>query len=222
MKRLGLRYVSTDALTIRRRRTATALRLSRRAGRTINGPDHARPVETSRRAAGLRGRALRHRPARAHPGDRARCRRAAAVSLSRRLGAGARAPQGAPLQRLVEALPRIRRAVNKHLATAEPTRAFALSAVIELVACSAIRRRQRELREGERHARRRDLAQVQCRGQWRDGHAEIPRQGRQGGRQGISLPARRERDQGAARHCRAGACFSIAATTGCASSRPAT
>ena len=43
------------------------------------------------------------------------------------------------LQRLVEALPRIRRAVNKHLGAAEPTREFALSAVIELIACSAIR-----------------------------------------------------------------------------------
>ena len=43
------------------------------------------------------------------------------------------------LQRLVEALPRIRRTINKHLATAEPTREFALAAVIELVACSAIR-----------------------------------------------------------------------------------
>src|SRR5205085_6848661 len=43
------------------------------------------------------------------------------------------------LQRLVEALPRIRRAVNKHLAGAEPTREFALAAVIELVSCSAIR-----------------------------------------------------------------------------------
>ena len=43
------------------------------------------------------------------------------------------------LQRLVEALPRIRRAVNKHLGAAEPTREFALSAVIELVSCSAIR-----------------------------------------------------------------------------------
>src|SRR3954454_19531497 len=43
------------------------------------------------------------------------------------------------LARLVEALPRIRRAVNKHLGAAEPTREFALAAVIELVACSAIR-----------------------------------------------------------------------------------
>ncbi len=60
------------------------------------------------------------------------------------------------LRRLVEALPRIRRAVNKHLATAEPTREFALAAVIELVSCSAIRAGQRELREVEPRARRRD------------------------------------------------------------------
>jgi DNA topoisomerase-1 len=33
----------------------------------------------------------------------------------------------------------VRRAINKHLNAAEPTREFALSAVIELVACSAIR-----------------------------------------------------------------------------------
>src|SRR5882672_3535524 len=43
------------------------------------------------------------------------------------------------LQRLVEALPRIRRIVGKHLGAAEPTRAFALSAVIELVSSTAIR-----------------------------------------------------------------------------------
>jgi DNA topoisomerase I len=36
-------------------------------------------------------------------------------------------------------LPRIRRAVNKHLAAGEPTREFALAAVIELISLSAIR-----------------------------------------------------------------------------------
>jgi DNA topoisomerase-1 len=40
---------------------------------------------------------------------------------------------------LVEALPRIRRCVNKHLATGEPTREFVLAAIIQLVARSAIR-----------------------------------------------------------------------------------
>jgi DNA topoisomerase-1 len=43
------------------------------------------------------------------------------------------------LAKLVGALPRIRRAVNKHLAGDAPTREFALSAVIELVARTAIR-----------------------------------------------------------------------------------
>jgi DNA topoisomerase-1 len=40
---------------------------------------------------------------------------------------------------LVEALPRIRRCVSKHLAGSEPTREFVLSAIIHLVARSAIR-----------------------------------------------------------------------------------
>jgi DNA topoisomerase-1 len=43
------------------------------------------------------------------------------------------------LAKLVSALPRIRRAVNKHLAGEEPTREFALAAVIELIARTAIR-----------------------------------------------------------------------------------
>jgi DNA topoisomerase-1 len=40
---------------------------------------------------------------------------------------------------LVEALPRIRRCVSKHLATGEPTREFVLAAIVHLVARSAIR-----------------------------------------------------------------------------------
>jgi len=43
------------------------------------------------------------------------------------------------LAQLVEALPRIRRSVAQHLASQEPTRELALAAVIELVARSAIR-----------------------------------------------------------------------------------
>jgi DNA topoisomerase-1 len=43
------------------------------------------------------------------------------------------------LARLAEALPKIRRSIGHHLAGSEPTRAFTLSAVIELVARSAIR-----------------------------------------------------------------------------------
>jgi DNA topoisomerase-1 len=43
------------------------------------------------------------------------------------------------LARLVAALPKIRRNVNMHLSSDEPTREFALSAVIELIARTAIR-----------------------------------------------------------------------------------
>jgi DNA topoisomerase-1 len=43
------------------------------------------------------------------------------------------------LARLAEALPRIRRAIGRHLGEAEPSRALALAAVIDLVARSAIR-----------------------------------------------------------------------------------
>ena len=43
------------------------------------------------------------------------------------------------LARLVAALPKIRRNVNMHLSGDEPTREFALSAVIELIARTAIR-----------------------------------------------------------------------------------
>jgi DNA topoisomerase-1 len=43
------------------------------------------------------------------------------------------------LIRLIEALPRIRRSVGQRLATGQPSREFALSAVIELVARTAIR-----------------------------------------------------------------------------------
>ena len=43
------------------------------------------------------------------------------------------------LARLVEALPKIRRHVSMHLAGDAPTREFALSAVIELIARTAIR-----------------------------------------------------------------------------------
>ena len=43
------------------------------------------------------------------------------------------------LAKLVDALPRIRRAVARHLSGSEPTKEFALSAVIELIARTAIR-----------------------------------------------------------------------------------
>ncbi|RAI45084.1 DNA topoisomerase IB [Rhodoplanes roseus] len=43
------------------------------------------------------------------------------------------------LLRLVQRLPVVRRAVTRHLAAEQPTRAFALACAIELIACTAIR-----------------------------------------------------------------------------------
>src|SRR2546423_6678850 len=139
MTRLGLRYVSTDELTIRRKRVGNKFTFVSPGGRTIRdgmtrarlkrlavppayeevlyAPDPRAHIQAIGRDAAGR---LQYRY---HPDwEKVRERRKA-----RRL------------QRLVEALPRIRRAMNKHLGAAEPTREFALAAVIELVACSAIR-----------------------------------------------------------------------------------
>jgi len=139
MRRLGLRYISTDALTIRRRKNGDGYTFVSARGRTIKDqitrarlkrlavpPAYEEVLYATDPRAHIQaiGRDAAGRlQYRYHPDwEKVRERRKA-----RRL------------QRLVEALPRIRRAVNKHLAAAEPTREFALSAVIELVACSAIR-----------------------------------------------------------------------------------
>jgi DNA topoisomerase-1 len=139
LRRLGLRYVSTDTLTIRRQRKGDGYRFISARGRTIRdeitrarlkrlavppayedvlyaADPRAHIQAIGRDAAGR----LQYRY---HPEwEKVRERRKAKR-----------------LQRLVEALPRIRRAVNKHLGLAEPMREFALAAVIELVSCSAIR-----------------------------------------------------------------------------------
>jgi DNA topoisomerase-1 len=139
MSRLGLRYVSTDELTIRRKRVGDKFTFVSASGRPIRdeltrarlkrlavppayddvlyaADPRAHIQAIGRDAAGR----LQYRY---HPDwEKVRERRKAKR-----------------LQRLVEAMPRVRRAVNKHLGSAEPTREFALAAVIELVACSAIR-----------------------------------------------------------------------------------
>ena len=97
------------------------------------------------------------------------------------------------LRRLVEALPRIRRAVNKHLGDAEPTREFALAAVIELVACSAIRAGSESYVKSNRTRGAATLLKSNIAVSGASDHAEIPRQGRQGHRQGVPLSARRAR-----------------------------
>jgi DNA topoisomerase-1 len=139
MKRLGLRYISTDELTIRRKRVGDSFTFLSARGRTIRDeltrarlkrlavpPAYEEVLYAADPRAHIQaiGRDAAGRlQYRYHPDwEKVRERRKAKR-----------------LQRLVEAMPRIRRAVNKHLNAAEPTREFALSAVIELIACSAIR-----------------------------------------------------------------------------------
>jgi DNA topoisomerase-1 len=139
MKRLGLRYVATDELTIRRKRIGDKFTFVSARGRTIRAePTRARLKRLAVPPA--YEEVLYAADPRAH------------IQAIGRDAAGRLQYRYHPeweqvreqrkarhLRRLVEALPRIRRAVNKHLAAAEPTREFALAAVIELVSCSAIR-----------------------------------------------------------------------------------
>jgi DNA topoisomerase I len=138
-KRLGLRLVTTEALTIRRRRCGQGFAYYTADGRLIRDRSVVRRLSslavppayvevlyaedpsahlqaTGRDAAGR----LQYRY---HP-EWEKVREARKAHR---------------LARLVDALPRIRRSVAQHLAAAEATREFALAAVIELVARSAIR-----------------------------------------------------------------------------------
>ena len=198
MRRLGLIYVSTDVLTIRRQRKGDGWTFISQDGRTIRDEIARARLKTPRGAAGLRGRALRRRSARAHPGNRSRCGRAPAIPLSSGLGKGARTSQGeapAAAGRSAAAHPPRGEQASRHRRADARVRALGCHRAHLL---QRDPRGRRELREGERHARRRDAAQVERCGEWRDHRAEIPRQGRQDRRQGVSLPARRGRDQCAA------------------------
>ena len=139
MKKLGLRYVSTEELTIRRRRNGDGYTFLSANGRPIR--DEMTRVRLKRLAVPPAYEdVLYAEDPRAH------------IQAIGRDAAGRLQYRYHPeweqvreqrkarrLRRLVEALPRIRRAVNKHLGAAEPTREFALAAVIELISCSAIR-----------------------------------------------------------------------------------
>jgi DNA topoisomerase I len=139
MKRLGLVYVSTDALTIRRRRNGEGYTFRDAKGETIR--DEITRARLKKLAVPPAYEdVLYAEDPRAHIQA---IGRDAAGRLQYRYHADwekvREQKKARRLQRLVEALPRIRRAVNKHLGAAEPTREFALSAVIELVTCTAIR-----------------------------------------------------------------------------------
>jgi DNA topoisomerase-1 len=139
MKRLGLRYVSTDELTIRRKRIGDKFTFVSARGRTIR--DELTRARLKRLAVPPAYEdVLYAADPRAHIQA---IGRDAAGRLQYRYHADwekmRERRKARRLQRLVEALPRIRRAVNKHLNLEEPTREFALAAVIELVSCTAIR-----------------------------------------------------------------------------------
>ena len=139
MKRLGLRYVSTDELTIRRKRIGDKFTFVSARGRTIR--DELTRARLKRLAVPpAYENVLYAADPRAHIQA---IGRDAAGRLQYRYHADwekmRERRKARRLQRLVEALPRIRRAVNKHLNLEEPTREFALAAVIELVSCTAIR-----------------------------------------------------------------------------------
>jgi DNA topoisomerase I len=138
-KRLGLRHVTTDALSIRRRRCGRGwayirddgrpiqdARVVRRLARLAVPPAYKDVFFAADPAAHLQaiGRDAAGRlQYRYHPEwDQVR-----ELRKARRLA------------RLADALPQVRRSVGQHLASDSPTREFASAAVIELVARSAIR-----------------------------------------------------------------------------------
>jgi DNA topoisomerase-1 len=138
LRRLGLTYITTDELSIRRRRHGRGFRYVGADGTPLRGAQSLRLAALAvppayvdvlyaadprahiqaigRDAAGR----LQYRY---HP-DWQRVRE---MRKARRLA------------RLAEVLPQIRRSIARHLGASEPTRAFTLAAVIELVARSAIR-----------------------------------------------------------------------------------
>lgn len=138
-KRLGLRYVSRAALTIRRERRGKGWRYRNATGRPI------RDVSTLRRLARLAVPP-------AYESVHYAADPAAHLQAVGRDAAGRLQYRYHPdwekvrehrkarrLARLAESLPRIRRSLGQSLGGAEPTRELALSALIELVSCSAIR-----------------------------------------------------------------------------------
>jgi DNA topoisomerase-1 len=139
LARLGLRYITTDELTIRRKRVGGSFTFVSARGRTIR--DEITRARLKRLAVPPAYEDVLYAPdPRAHIQA---IGRDAAGRLQYRYHSDwekvRERRKARRLQRLVEAMPRIRRTVSRHLAAAEPTRELALSAVIELIACSAIR-----------------------------------------------------------------------------------
>jgi DNA topoisomerase-1 len=137
VKRAGLTYISTDALTIRRQRHGRGFRyiMARKAV----------SVEEAKRLVSLAvppayEDVLYAADSKAHIQA---IGRDAAGRLQYRYHPDWQSVRetrkARRLSRLAEALPQIRRGIGQHLSGNEPTRSFTLSAIIELVARSAIR-----------------------------------------------------------------------------------
>lgn len=138
-KRLGLRHVAAEVLSIRRRRRGRGWSYLGADGRPIRDP------KTVRRLARLAvppayEDVLYARDPAAHLQA---IGRDAAGRLQYRYHAQweqvREQRKARRLARLADALPRIRRSLGQHLACAAPTREFASAVVIELIARSAIR-----------------------------------------------------------------------------------
>ena len=138
LRRLGLTYIATDELTIRRLRHGRGFRYVAGDGTPLRGEESQRlaalavppayvdvlfATDPSAHIQAIGRDAAGRLQYRYHP-DWQRVRE---MRKARRLA------------RLAEVLPQIRRSIARHLGATEPTRAFTLAAVIDLVARSAIR-----------------------------------------------------------------------------------
>ena len=138
LRRLGLTYVATEELTIRRLRHGRGFRYVAADGTPLRGEESQRlaalavppayvdvlyAADPSAHIQAIGRDAAGRLQYRYHP-DWQRVRE---MRKARRLA------------HLAEVLPQIRRCIARHLGASEPTRAFTLAAVIDLVARSAIR-----------------------------------------------------------------------------------
>ena len=138
VKRLGLTYVDTAVLTTKRQRHGRGFRYLAPSGKTVGAAEAKRlaalavppayedvlyAADPTAHIQAIGRDAAGRLQYRYHP----EWQRVRETRKARRLA------------RLAEALPTIRRSISQHLGGQEPTRSFTLSAIIELVARSAIR-----------------------------------------------------------------------------------
>jgi DNA topoisomerase I len=145
-KRLGLRHVTTDALSIRRRRSGRGWSYIGADGQSIRDPRIVRRLARLAVPPAYRDVLYAVDPA-AHLQA---VGRDAAGRLQYRYHpqweAVREGRKARRLARLANALPQVRRSVARYLTGSPDTREFACAAVIELAACSAIRPGSEEYR----------------------------------------------------------------------------